>query len=170
MCGARFEGLPDTPFGNALLALRQRANQLSYTARFMDTVGLTLTQAGSRWRTRRAANPAAWKLPAGRTQAKWFLLAAPARGALLNVIQDPPKEGGAPELTVSIPSADFGPVKVAWALHLDGTLERLAGRETDGRYTFTLRPTEKATTVLLVNSVGPQVSAALPSPPPWAAK
>ncbi len=158
MCGARFEGLPDTPFGNQLLALRKRANQLLYPARFMDTVGLTLTQAGQP-----VANPprttdsGAENAPLGGPQAKWFLLAAPARGAVMNVIQDPPKEGEAPLLTVSLSSAEFGPVKVAWALHLDGTLERLAGQQTEDRYTFSLPATEKATTVLLVNSVGPQV-------------
>ena len=160
MCGARFEGLLDTPFCNQLLALRRKVSQLIYPAQFMDTVGLTLAQSGHT-----LANPPRTEqsdvetAPLAGPQAKWFLLTAPSRGALINVIQDLPASGNAPAVTISLPTADFGPVKVAWALHLDGTQEQLVGKEEHDVYTFTLSAKEKATTVLLVNQVGPQVLA-----------
>jgi len=158
MTGARFEGLPDTPFGNQLLALRRKVSQLIYPALFQDTVGLTLSQAGKTLENPpRTVASGVETAPLTGPQAKWFLLTAPSRGALINVIQDPPATANAPELTISIPTTAFGPVKTAWALHLDGTLEQITGKAQDGRYTFTLPAREMATTVLLVNQVGPQV-------------
>lgn len=159
MCGARFEGLLDTPYCNQLQALRRKVSQLIYPARFMDTVGLTLTQG-----TLPVANPPKMidsgveTAPLTGPQAKWFLLNAPSKGAVINVIQEQPANADAlpPPLTVSVPTAEFGPVKVAWVLHLDGKVERLQGEEKDGRYTFNLMP-ESACTVLLVNQVGPQI-------------
>ena len=158
MNGARFEGLPDTPFCNQLLALRRKVSQLIYTAQFQDTTGLTLTQGGKTLANPPRAIPSGVEIaPVDGPQAKWYLLTAPSRGALINVIQDPPAAGEAPELTISVPCATFGPVKAAWALHLDGTVTKIGGQEAAGRYTFALPATEKATTVLLVNQVGPQV-------------
>ena len=170
MAGACFEGLPDTPYANQLLALRRKVGQLLYPARFLDTVGVKLSQGG-----RPLPNPPPWEPPepgkpyAGAEpavvrgpQAKWFLLSPPSRGAILNVIQDPPKDGTAETLSVSVATADFGPVRAAWALHLDGTAERLDGREASGLYALTLANRHKAATVLLANRVGPQLTLDLP--------
>jgi hypothetical protein len=160
MTGARFEGLPDNPYCNQLQALRRKVSQLIYPSRFMDTVGLELTQMG----TVPIANPPKTVesgveiAPVTGPQAKWFLLNAPSRGAVIN-IQDPRPPTAAVvyfPITVSIPTAEFGPVKAAWLLKLDGTVARLEGEEKNGRYSFR-PPVESACTVLLVNQVGPQI-------------
>lgn len=159
MTGARFEGLPDTPFCNQLQALRRKVSQLIYPARFMDTVGLTLKQG-----TQPVANPPQGTdngveiAPVKGPQAKWFLLTTPSRGAIINVIQEP--RSAQPKmkpLFVSVPTAAFGPVKAAWVLYRDGTIERAEGEEIDGQYTFAAPVDDPACTVLLVNQVGPQV-------------
>ncbi|MHB9129588.1 MAG: DUF6259 domain-containing protein [Armatimonadota bacterium] len=160
MTGARFEGLPDNPYCNQLQNLRRKVSQLIYPARFMDTVGLELKSGGQV-----SANPPKMTdsgveiAPVQGPQAKWFLLSAPSRGAIINVIQDLPADSNEaiiPPITVSVPTAEFGTVKVAWMLYLDGKVERLQGQEKDGRYIVDV-PGASAGTVLLVNQVGPQI-------------
>lgn len=180
MTGARFEGLHDTEYNTRLLALRRKVRSLLYAAEVMDTVGLELTSEGKRLpNPPSAAGLSAMGLVAGGMntggtarsfapagveaavvkgpQAKWFLLAEPNRGAIVNVIQDPPAGGAAPPLTISVPTSRFGPVKAAWALHLDGSVASVAGEEAGGRYAFALAGEHKATSVLLVNRVGPVI-------------
>ncbi|HOS43703.1 MAG TPA: hypothetical protein PK794_08440, partial [Armatimonadota bacterium] len=162
MTGARFEGLPDTPYCDQLQALRRRVSQLIYPARFMDTVGLELTQHGQIVANPpRVATSGVEIAPVTGPQAKWFLLSAPSKGAVINIIQDKPTgangEAIIPPITLRVPTADFGPVHVAWVLRLDGQVERLHGVEQDGRYTVEV-PGDSACTVLLVNQVGPQIT------------
>jgi hypothetical protein len=180
MTGARFEGLSDTEYNTKLLALRRKVRALLYTAQVMDTVGLELS-----WERKRLPNPpsqaglSAMGLVAGGMntggtaqsfapagveaavvkgpQALWFLLTEPNRGAIVNVIQDKPAQGEASPLTISVPTEPFGPVKAAWALHLDGSLTPVKGEEANGRYTFDLPNQHKATSVLLVNRLGPVI-------------
>ena len=159
MTGARFEVAWTIPYLADLITLRRRVNQLLYAGTYQDTAGLTLSQRG-----KAVANPVygdyvgyevtPWLGP----QAKWFLMGGADKGAVVNVILDPPAKGIPLPLTVSIPIAAFGPVRVAWALGLDGTTRRLPFTQTAGRCSFTLPGTQKATSVLLVGRVGPQVT------------
>ena len=159
MMGARFEVAWTDPNVDRLLALRRRVNQLLYAGTFQDTAGLTLSQGG-----KVLANPIPQAVgfevaPTAGPQAKWFLMGGADKGAIVNVIQDPPAKGAPVPLTVTVLTASFGPLRAAWALGLDGTTRRLPFTQSGGRCAFTLPGTQKAITVLLVNRVGPQFTA-----------
>ncbi|MHB9130008.1 MAG: LamG-like jellyroll fold domain-containing protein [Armatimonadota bacterium] len=163
MTGARFEGLDETAYCNSLLKLRQQLSPLIYQAYFQDTVGLTLKQNGVT-----IANPPRTLTQGGEVapedgpQAKWFKLADPNQGAIINVIQE---SGAAYAATISVPTSGFSPVTAAWAVHPDGTVSVISGNETSGVYTCTV-PLEtathdpngtNATSIVLVGEVSPQV-------------
>jgi hypothetical protein len=154
MTGCRFEQIPGGTFGDQLMALRDQVGQMTYRARYLDTVGLRLLDADGReipnpGRTREKGREIA---PVDGLQAKVLRYTAQGNRVLLvNVTNKPGIEG-----TIEVRTEAIGKVEAAWLYALDGKRQRIQGEQADGTYRFPA-PRARLATAVLLNRVEPIV-------------
>ncbi len=165
MTGCRFNGLPDAPdntsesapkaYAQGLLKLRRQTKQYLYPARYMDVVGLTITDTKGRQvenpvidRKKQIQNSAVTGL-----QAKWLVLdKGYEKLALVNIMNTEKLKG----CSISLKSKLLPKVEKAWAFTFDGKVAPVAVKSIKDGISFPV-PDSNLSTVLLVNHAYPQI-------------
>ena len=136
-----------------ILPLRRAVKSLLYDATFRDTVGVTVRDAAGK-----PIDPEytiftdKWQnAPVRGVNARWFLYhRAGQMGAIVNLINAPVRK----DATCTIDTREFGPVKSALALTINGARTLLTGKQEGDTFTFPV-PEAECSSVVLAGQLAP---------------